>query len=184
MRLLTPTENRRLNELVGFLGMTLAVLAALALLSYSPHDTSFNVSAAAVGDHPARNWIGPFGAYTADLIFQGFGYPAFLLPMGLFALAWRWFRSQAFESAIVSLIGYGLMVLALPALLTLWKVPDVRGAIPPGGLIGTLATSGLHELFGAIGAHVVAVALFVTALFLTTLIHVQRHSCPAARSSE
>ena len=88
--------------------------------------------------------------------------------MGLFALAWRWFRSQAFESAIVSLIGYGLMVLALPALLTLWKVPDVRGAIPPGGLLGTLATSGLHELFGAIGAHVVAVALFVTALFLTT----------------
>jgi S-DNA-T family DNA segregation ATPase FtsK/SpoIIIE len=148
--------------------MTLAVLAALALLSYSPHDASFNVSAAAVGDHPAQNWIGPFGAYIADFIFQGFGYPAFLLPMGLFALAWRWFRSQAVESAIVSLIGYGLMVLALPALLTLWKVPDVRGAIPPGGLIGTLVAAGLHSAFNTVGAHVVALASFVTALFLTT----------------
>ena len=45
MRLLTPTENRRFNELVGFLAITLAVLIALALLSYSPHDTSLNVSA-------------------------------------------------------------------------------------------------------------------------------------------
>ena len=62
VRLLTPTENRRLNELIGFLGMTLAVLMALALLSYSPHDASFNVSAQPPdGDHPARNWIGPVG---------------------------------------------------------------------------------------------------------------------------
>ena len=36
VRLLTPTENRRLNELIGFLGITLAMLMALALLSYSP----------------------------------------------------------------------------------------------------------------------------------------------------
>ena len=33
--------------MVGFLGITLAVLIALALLSYSPHDSSFNVSAQA-----------------------------------------------------------------------------------------------------------------------------------------
>ena len=38
MRLLTPTKNRRLNELAGFLGITVAVLLALALLSYNPHD--------------------------------------------------------------------------------------------------------------------------------------------------
>jgi len=34
------------NELIGFLCITLAVLIALALLSYSPKDASFNVSAA------------------------------------------------------------------------------------------------------------------------------------------
>ena len=45
MRLLTPTENHRINELAGFLGLTLAVLAVLALLSYSPHDASLNVAA-------------------------------------------------------------------------------------------------------------------------------------------
>jgi len=70
VRLLTPTENRRLNELIGFVGITVAVLIALALLSYSPHDASFNVSAPPPGAGPARNWIGPVGAHVADLIFQ------------------------------------------------------------------------------------------------------------------
>ena len=136
MRLLTPTENRRLNEMIGFLGITLAILIALALLSYSPRDVSFNVSAQAPQAHPARNWVGPVGAYGADLMFQVFGYAAFLLPMGILALGVRWFRSQPLDSAIGSLIGYALLILSLPALLGLWRIPDVRGAIPPGGFVG------------------------------------------------
>ena len=67
MRLLTPTENHRVNELAGFLGLTLAVLAVLALLSYSPRDASLNVAARPPQDHPALNWIGPVGAYGAGL---------------------------------------------------------------------------------------------------------------------
>jgi len=54
LRLLTPTGNKRFNELIGFLCITLAVLIALALLSYSPKDASFNVSAAAIDGSPAR----------------------------------------------------------------------------------------------------------------------------------
>ena len=45
MRILSPTENKRFNEMIGFVGLSLAVLIALSLLSYSPHDASFNVSA-------------------------------------------------------------------------------------------------------------------------------------------
>src|SRR5258705_11456026 len=84
VRVLTPTENHRLNELIGFLGVTIAILTALTLISYSPHDPSFNVSAEAPDIHSARNWIGPAGAYGADVLFQGFGYAAFLLPIGMF----------------------------------------------------------------------------------------------------
>jgi S-DNA-T family DNA segregation ATPase FtsK/SpoIIIE len=168
VRLLTPTENRRLNETVGFLSVTLAVLIVLALLSYSPHDASFNVSAAAPDGHPARNWIGPIGAYSADMIFQVFGYAAFLLPMGIFALGVRWFRSQPLDSPIGKLIGYALLVITLPALLTLWSVPNVRGAIPPGGLAGTVMAHGLRLALNTVGANVVALALFLAALTMTT----------------
>ncbi len=36
MRFLTPTDNKRLNELIGFLCIVFAILVALALISYSP----------------------------------------------------------------------------------------------------------------------------------------------------
>jgi DNA segregation ATPase FtsK/SpoIIIE, S-DNA-T family len=168
VRVLTPTENHRLNELIGFLGVTIAVLVALALISYSPHDPSFNVSAESSDIHAARNWIGPVGAYAADLLFQGFGYAAFLLPVGIFLTGSRWFRSENVESPIAKIAGYSMLVSMLPALLTLWHVPDVRGAIPPGGLLGHLTSAGLRALFNTVGANVVAVAIFVAALFLTT----------------
>ena len=61
MRFLTPTENKRLNELIGFLCISLAVLLALALISYSPKDASWNVSAPQ--GSVTQNWIGPVGAY-------------------------------------------------------------------------------------------------------------------------
>src|SRR5256886_13538875 len=43
VRILTPTGNKRLNELVGFLCLTVALLMALALLTYNPKDAAFNV---------------------------------------------------------------------------------------------------------------------------------------------
>jgi len=131
VRVLTPTENHRLNELIGFVGMTLAILMALALISYSPHDPSLNVSAEASVLHSARNWIGPVGAYGADLLFQGFGYAAFLLPVGMFIMGSRWFRSELLESPAIKIAGASLLVMMVPAMLTLWHIPEVRGAIPP-----------------------------------------------------
>ncbi len=168
MRLLTPTNNKRINELVGFLGMTLAALIALALISYSPRDASFNVSAPPPGEHPSNNWIGPVGAHGADLLFQGFGFAAFLLPIGLAILGWRWFRSQSVNSQGAKLIGFCLLVLSLPSLLVLLHFPDIRGAVPPGGLLGGVLSNSLRAGLNAVGAHVVAWALFLTALLLTT----------------
>jgi DNA segregation ATPase FtsK/SpoIIIE, S-DNA-T family len=154
--------------LIGFIGMTIAILVALALISYSPHDPSFNVSADAPDLHSARNWIGPVGAYGADLLFQGFGYAAFLLPIGMFVVGTRWFRSELLESPVIKIIGYTLLVLMLPAMLTLWRIPEVRGALPPGGLLGHLVSTGLLAGFNTVGANLVAVAIFFVALFLTT----------------
>ncbi len=167
MRFLTPTGNKRFNELIGFLCITLAVLMALALLSYSPKDEAFNVSAPRLDGSPARNWIGPAGAYSADIFFQIFGFAAFLLPAGIVVLGWRWFRSRAIDSPIVTLLGYGLLLLSLPALLSLLPFPEVRGAIPPGGFFGSLLSTGLRASFNW-GAYVVAFALLFTALFMTT----------------
>ena len=168
MRFLTPTPNKRLNELIGFLCITLAILMGLALISYSPRDAAFNVSGPAADDHPARNWIGPVGAYTSDLLFQVFGFAAFLLPVALGMLGWKWIRSRAIDSQWATITGYVLLLMSLPSLLSLSHFPEVRGAVPAGGLLGTVVSHGLQSGFNFWGAVLVAVAILIVALFLTT----------------
>ncbi|HKT49307.1 MAG TPA: DNA translocase FtsK 4TM domain-containing protein, partial [Candidatus Angelobacter sp.] len=41
-RVFTPTKNRRLNELAGFLLFACSAILFLALVSYSPRDPSLN----------------------------------------------------------------------------------------------------------------------------------------------
>ena len=168
MRFLTPTENKRLNELVGFLCITVAVLIGLSLLTYNPRDVAFNVSAAADEQNPTRNWIGPAGAYSADLLFQVFGFAAFLLPVAIGMLGYRWLRSRAIDSQAATIAGYVLLLMSLPSLLSLWHFPSVREALPAGGLMGTLMSHGLRSGFNVWGANLVAIALLVVAVFLTT----------------
>ena len=131
MRILTPTENKRFNELIGFVGLSLAVLLALSLLSYSPHDPSFNVSAPASASGPARNWIGPFGAHMADLFFQLCGFAAFLFPIGMFLVAMRWFRSQELEAPVTKIVGWTMLVTSVSAEFTLVHFPTSAARFRP-----------------------------------------------------
>jgi S-DNA-T family DNA segregation ATPase FtsK/SpoIIIE len=166
--LFKPTENPRFNELIGFLGITLATLAGLSLLSYNPYDPSLNVAAPAAEGRAARNWIGPVGAYASDALFQVLGYPALLLPVGVLVLGWRWFRSREIPFPVAKLCGFALLVLAVASLLALMGIPEVRGAMPPGGMAGALLADALLAAFNPVGAHLVAGAAFLVALFLTT----------------
>jgi DNA segregation ATPase FtsK/SpoIIIE, S-DNA-T family len=168
VQILTPTDNKRLNELIGFIGLSMAILLALSLLSYSPQDPSFNVAAPAFGASPARNWIGPVGAHMSDLFFQTFGYSAFLFPIGMFVMAMRWFRSQKTEAALAKVVGATLLTAAFAAELELIHMADVRGALPAGGLLGTVLAEGLRAAFGAWGANIVSIVTIVSALYLAT----------------
>lgn len=168
MRIFELTDNRRINELVGFVGMTLGVLLALSLLSYSPQDASFNVSAPPPIGGPAHNWIGPAGAHVADLVFQGFGYAAFLFPIGLFLFALYWLRNKKVASPFAKVTGVVLFVFALPAEFSLLGLPAVRGALPPGGMLGELVAHALRAEFNLIGAYVLSAACIVAGLFLST----------------
>src|SRR6185369_13454938 len=94
LRVFNPTNNRRLNELVGFLLCVSALLLFLALASYSPLDPSLNSASVLTGARGARNWIGIVGAVISDLLLQFFGVGAFLLPVFPALLGMRWFRSR------------------------------------------------------------------------------------------
>src|ERR1700735_1338231 len=93
-QLFTPTANRRLNELIGFLLCVSALLLFLALASYSALDPSLNSASVLTGSRVARTWVGVVGALFSALILQAVGIGAFLLPVFLGIFGLRWFRSR------------------------------------------------------------------------------------------
>ena len=46
MKLLSPTQHRRLNEVIGFLLLSLGLVMLLSLISYHTQDPSWNTAAA------------------------------------------------------------------------------------------------------------------------------------------
>src|SRR5215471_12993105 len=166
-RVFTTTRNRRLNELIGFLLCVSAVLLFLALASYSPLDPSLNTASHL--SHPARNWIGLFGALLSDLLLQVVGIAIFFLPVFLALLGLRWFRSRDISSPGAKCIGALTLLVFFPALLRLlpwdWRW---RHAVPVEGLLGQIVGDVLLHYFNLIGAYIVCATLIAIALYLST----------------
>ncbi len=167
MNLLTPGENKRVNELMGFLWLVAAVLVGLSLASYSPLDPSLNTATPLLSP-PAQNWVGVVGAYLADALLQALGYVAFGLPLLLLALAWQWLRSQPVSSPEAKIVGTLLLLFSLTCLLDLIELPEVHGLIPAGGLLGVLLAMGLIYGVNVPGAFIVTVTCVVVGVYLTS----------------
>jgi S-DNA-T family DNA segregation ATPase FtsK/SpoIIIE len=168
-QIFAPTNNRRLNELVGFLLCVSALLLFLALASYSPLDPSLNSASVLTGSRVARNWIGVVGALISDLVLQGFGIGAFLLPVFSAMLGLRWFRSRHVGSPIAKVLGGVWLLIFVPALLALlpghlrWM-----NAIPIEGLFGRVVGDFLIHYFNLAGAYIVCASVLAVALYLST----------------
>jgi S-DNA-T family DNA segregation ATPase FtsK/SpoIIIE len=168
-QIFAPTNNRRLNELVGFLLCVSALLLFLALASYSPLDPSLNSASVLTGSRAARNWIGVVGALISDLVLQGFGIGAFLLPVFSAMLGVRWFRSRKVGSPIAKVLGGVWLLIFVPALLALlpghlrWM-----NAIPIEGLFGRVVGDFLIHYFNLAGAYIVCASVLAVALYLST----------------
>jgi len=165
----SPTGNRRLNELVGFLLCVSALLLFLALASYSPLDPSWNSASVLTGSHAARNWIGVVGAYVSDAILQFFGIGAFLLVIFPAMLGLRWFRSSKVQSPIAKSLGGIWLMMFVPALLALLP-GQLRWlhVIPIEGLLGRVVGDFLIHYLNLVGAYIVCSSILAVALYLST----------------
>ena len=169
LQIFTPTSNRRLNELIGFLLGISALLLLLALASYSPLDPSLNSASLLNGSHATRNWIGVVGALVSDLVLQCLGIGAFLLPVFAAALGLRWFRSRRVGSPVAKFLGASWMLIFFPALLALLP-GHLRwlGAVPLEGLLGRIVGDFLVHYFNLAGANIVCFSVLAVALYLST----------------
>ena len=168
-RIFNPTNNRRLNELVGFLLLVSALLLFLAIASYSPLDPSFNSASVLTTARGARNWIGIVGAVLSDICLQGFGIGAFLLPVFPAVLGARWFRSRKVQSPVAKSLGGVWLMVFVPAFLSLLP-GHVRwlGVIPMEGIVGRIVGDFLIHYLNLAGAYIVCATVLAVALYLST----------------
>ena len=169
LRPFTPTSNRRLNELIGFLIFVFAIILLLALISYSPLDPSLNTAATPVAGKPAHNWIGVVGALVADLGLQFFGVTAFLLPAFLAMYSLHWFRSRPISAPYAKTIGAIALIAFLSGFVGLLPWPiRCMGVLPSEGLLGRIVADALIHYFNVVGAYLICVAVIAVALYLST----------------
>ncbi len=166
MTILGPTRHPRLNEGIGLVYLALGIAIILSLVSYRPADLSWNT--VGVTAKPL-NLIGKAGAHASDLLLQLAGLGAFTVPVLLFALAWKWLRSEAIDAQVVKLTGASALIFGACTAFSLgpqWH--PFGGAISAGGVIGTLLADYLISNFNTTGAILITASGLILSLYLVS----------------
>ena len=164
MKLLSPTQHRRLNEIVGFLLLSLGLVMLLSLVSYHTQDPSFDTAAAS----RPLNLVGYPGSYLSDLFFQIFGAAAFLFPLLTFLLSWKWIRSEELQAGGVKIFGALLLTLAFSAALSFAPLRIFAGTIRIGGTLGLVLANYLVDSLNVIGALLLTLTAIVISVYLVS----------------
>ena len=162
---LTAGEKRSAlrREILAVVILVAALLVALSLFSYNPSDRSLNTPS---GSPSTYNWGGLAGAYLADLLLQGLGLAAYLLPLFLFTVSYELFRDSYEGLRRTKLTGGSLLVWSAATLLSLVRM--VEAGWQAGGVIGDFTAERLVALFSRVGAYVIVVPAFLLALAVVT----------------
>jgi S-DNA-T family DNA segregation ATPase FtsK/SpoIIIE len=179
MKLLSPTPHKRLNELTGFLFLSLGLVILLSLVSYHTHDPSWDTASTA----RPLNLIGYPGAWLADLLYQTLGASSYLFPLLIFVLSWKWIRSEAVEAGAVKIFGCVLLSLGLSAALSFipWRL--FGGSIPIGGTLGFVLANYLVESLNLAGALLVTATAVIVSVYLVSTFTLEMLSEWLARPS-
>jgi len=165
-RVIIPRTGRG-NEILAILFVAVGLLLALCLISaaFYPNDPSWN----SAGQAQTQNWAGSIGANVAATALQFIGLAAYLLPLLLFAAAWRRFHPSAIHRPWTRIVGLVVLVAAIASLLSIAHLrPLFDSSVQPGGLLGAVISQGLASGLSNVGATVLLVAIAASGLLLAT----------------
>src|SRR5205809_2684522 len=187
-------KNSAWNEVFALVLLFVGTLLFLALVSYTPKDVPSWVwfSSSSPANHPAQNFIVPFGAIIAGICYQLIGAAAYLLAaillgFGVAKLFHPRLRVTRRITWIILFIASGACLLHLqPYHLRGWHSAfNIQG---PGGWIGYCFTDGHHGLLrnvlGQVGSVILLIGIYVATLILMTglrPIHLVRETVAATR---
>ncbi len=167
-----PSETKPSTRLTEFLGLSafgVALMLLISLATYTPRDPVPFFKAGA--SDPVGNFIGPFGAFLAELLVpQLFGIAALLLPMVLGLAGWKLFWCRPIEAPYTKAFGLTTLLLALSAFMTLTFGSVVIDSEPvrAGGAVGEVLAALLVVSFNRTGAYIVVATTLFVAVILST----------------
>ena len=155
------------GDLKGLFWLAFGLFVAAALFSYSPLDPSLNVLRSAGKPH---NLCGYLGSFLADLLYQGFGLPAWVIVFGslrqaVFSFTIKPARKERTQWWL------DLMLLANVTCLMSLHFPLARfysNQVRIGGWIGYLLTTGFVKVINVVGLAIVLWTCFAALLVFYT----------------
>lgn len=160
--------SRRVSEVVGVALFAASLIWLIALVSYDPNDAAWFFATGA-NDVPA-NFIGPVGAFLAELSFQVLGFASYLLPGLVASAGWHYFWCRPIDAVYTKVTGLGILLGGSSALLSLAIGTATAGArtYEAGGFLGQIIASALSAYLNRTGAAIVLLTLLCLAVVLTT----------------
>lgn len=153
-------------ELGTIIVTAFAIFLWISIFTYHSQDPSlFTQSTEAV-----LNSCGPVGAYLSSLFLQFFGLGAFLVPVGILFVAAHMHSKEGIARAFSSLAGMSISVISLTVFMSLhWKTWSWSSSeFLTGGVFGAWLSVPLERLLNKTGASIVSLAIFFSALVIST----------------
>lgn len=161
------TGIQRIMEVGMIISCVFAFFLLLALASFHPADPGWSQA----GLHSdVINWVGPIGAWLADILFFTLGSFAYSLPFCCAFLGWFLFQQTKTLLEIdyltigLRLIGIILLVLGATGLLSM-NVEDIHN-YTSGGMVGDVLSSSLIPYFSMVGTTLLLLCFFCTGFTL------------------
>ena len=145
----------------------LALILWFALFTYDTADPGISQT----GGDAVSNGVGRVGAWVADLLFTGFGRPAYLFTVMVFFLGWMLYREQKTQIELTKL-DFGLRLagflatLATSCALSTLHFSPLGFNETAGGIIGQALGEWLAGVMKLLGASVLLFCLWVASLSL------------------
>ena len=161
------TGIQRVMEVGMIVSCVFAFFLLLAMASFHPADPSWSQAGL---QSDVNNWVGPIGAWFADILFFTLGSFAYSLPFCCAFLGWFLFQQTKTLLEIdyltigLRLIGAILFVLGATGLLSM-NVADIHN-YTSGGMVGDILSSSLIPYFSLVGTTLLLLCFFCTGFTL------------------
>lgn len=163
------TGIQRILEVGMIISCAFAFFILLALASFNAEDPSWSQAGF---QGRIYNWVGPIGAWFADVLFFSFGRFAYVLPFLIAFIGWFLFQTSKKLDEIdyltvgLRIIGSILFLIGISGLLSI-NFDDIFH-FSAGGMMGDIVSSSLIPHFSLVGTTLLLLCFLITGITLLT----------------